>query len=121
MGAQFEFLKVEDASKHFTRVNNVETTFTGRRHNHPGGAYGFRIERGGKVLVICTYVEHGEEIDPQVVELSRGADLLVHDAQYTAEEIRTHRGWGHSSFDQAVQVAGMEGGESLAVKHVDPD
>jgi len=109
MGAQFEFLKVEDASKHFTRVNNVETTFTGRRHNHPGGAYGFRIESKGKVLVICTDVEHGEEIDPQVVELSRGADLLVHDAQYTAEELRTHRGWGHSSFDQAMQVAEMAG------------
>jgi len=53
MGAQFEFLKVEDASEHFTAVNNVETIVTGRRHNHPGGAYGFRIERKGKVLVIC--------------------------------------------------------------------
>jgi ribonuclease BN (tRNA processing enzyme) len=61
-------------------------------------AYGFRIERNGKVLVICTDVEHGEEIDSRVVELSRGADLLVHDAQYTAEELRTHRGWGTQQF-----------------------
>jgi ribonuclease BN (tRNA processing enzyme) len=121
MGAQFEFLKVEDASKHFTRVNNVETTFTGRRHNHPGGAYGFRIESKGRVLVICTDVEHGEEIDPHVVELSRGADLLVHDAQYTAEELRTHRGWGHSSFDQAMQVAEMAGVKDLVMTHHDPE
>src|SRR5205085_4102314 len=83
--------------------------------------YGFRIERGGKVLVICTDVEHGEEIDPQVVELSRGADLLVHDAQYTAEELRTHGGWGHSSFDQAMQVAEMAGVKRLAMTHHDPE
>ena len=121
MGAQFEFLKVEDASKHFTGVNDVETKVTAQRHNHPGGAYGFRIERKGKVLVICTDVEHGEQIDPRVVELSRGADLLVHDAQYTAEELRTHRGWGHSSFDQAMQVAEMAGVKQLAMTHHDPE
>ena len=121
MGAQFEFMKVEDASKHFTGVNDVETKVTGQRHNHPGGAYGFRIERKGKVLVICTDVEHGEQIDPRVVELSRGADLLVHDAQYTAEELRTHRGWGHSSFDQAMQVAEMAGVKQLAMTHHDPE
>jgi phosphoribosyl 1,2-cyclic phosphodiesterase len=122
MGAQFEFLKVEDASKHFTGgVDNVETTVTSQRHNHPGGAYGCRIERKGKVLVICTDVEHGEQIDTRVVELSRGADLLVHDAQYTAEELRTHRGWGHSSFDQAMQVAEMAGVKHLVMTHHDPE
>jgi phosphoribosyl 1,2-cyclic phosphodiesterase len=132
MGAQFEFLKVEDvrvssslisvASKHFAGVvNDVETTVTSQRHNHPGGAYGFRIERLGKVLVICTDVEHGEEIDLKVVELSRGADLLVHDAQYTAEELLTHRGWGHSSFDQAMEVAEMAGVKHLAMTHHDPE
>jgi len=42
----------------------------------------------------------------------RGADLLVHDAQYTAEELETHRGWGHSSFDQAMPVAETAGGET---------
>ena len=122
MGAQFEFLKVEEASRHFAGVDSsVETIVTGQRHNHPGGAYGFRIERNGKVLVICTDVEHGEEIDSQVVELSRGADLLVHDAQYTDDELQTHRGWGHSSFDQAMQVAEMAGVKRLVMTHHDPE
>src|SRR5438477_5623037 len=122
MRAQFDFPKVEDASKHFAAGgNDVETKVTAQRHNHPGGPYGFRIERKGKVLVICTDVEHGEQIDPRVVELSRGADLLVHDAQYTAEELRTHRGWGHSSFDQAMQVAEMAGVKQLAMTHHDPE
>ena len=121
MGANFEFLQVTDASKHFTGINNVETVVTAQRHNHPGGAYSFRVERKGQVLVICTDVEHGEQIDPRLVELARGADLLVHDAQYTAEELQKRRGWGHSSFDQAMDLAEMAGVKHLALTHHDPD
>jgi hypothetical protein len=89
----------------------VETVVTAQRHNHPGGAYSFRIERNGKVLVVCT---DGEQIDPRLVDLARDADLLVHDAQYTAEELQKRRGWGHSSFDQAIQLAEMAGVKRLA-------
>src|SRR5262249_59730392 len=63
--------------------------------------------------------EHGEQIDPQLVESARGADLLVHDAQYTAEELQKRRGWGHSSFDQAMQFAEMAGVKRLALTHHD--
>jgi len=121
MGANFEFLQIADASKHFTAINNVQTMVTAQRYNHPGGAYSFRIERGGKVLVICTDVEHGENVDLRLVELARGADLLVHEAQYTAEELLKRRGWGHSSYDQAMQVAEMAGVKRLAITHHDPE
>ena len=66
-------------------------------------------------------VEHGKQIDARLVELARGADLLVHDAQYTAEELQKRRGWGHSSFDQAMQLAEMAGVKQLALTHHDPD
>ena len=121
MGADFEFLQIANASKHFTGINNVQTKVTAQRHNHPGGAYSFRIERNGQVLVICTDVEHGEEIDLRLVELARGADLLVHEAQFTTEELQKRRGWGHSSFDQAMQVAEMAGVKRLAITHHDPE
>jgi phosphoribosyl 1,2-cyclic phosphodiesterase len=121
MGATFEFLQIANASSHFATYSEVPTIVTAQRHNHPGGAYSFRIERNGKVLVICTDVEHGEDIDLRLVELARGADLLVHDAQYTAEELQNRRGWGHSSFDQAMQVAEMAGVKRLALTHHDPD
>jgi phosphoribosyl 1,2-cyclic phosphodiesterase len=121
MGANFEFLQIRDASRHFSAANNVATVVTALRHNHPGGAYTFRIERNGKVLVVCTDVEHQEQMDPQLVELARGADLLVHDAQFTPEELRNRRGWGHSSYDQAMQFAEMAGAKRLALTHHDPD
>ena len=45
----------------------------------------------------------------------------MHDAQYTAEELLNRRGWGHSSFDQAMQVAEMAGAKRLALTHHDPE
>ena len=121
MGASFEFLHIDKASEHFTGVNNTITTVIANRHNHPGGAYGYRVERAGKVLVFCTDIEHGDTIDQNVVELARAADLLVHEAQYTTEELKTKKGWGHSSYDQVLQVAEMAGVQRLVITHHDPD
>ncbi|QIF02668.1 MBL fold metallo-hydrolase [Roseimicrobium sp. ORNL1] len=121
MGADFQFVQLEKATEHFGVTSNAATKITSQKLNHPGGAYAFRIERQGKVLVICTDVEHGDQIDPNVVALAKGADLLVHEAQYTAEELASRRGWGHSSYDQALQVAEMAGVKRLAMTHHDPD
>ena len=121
MGAEFEFLAISQASEHFTGVNGVQTKVTTREQNHPGGANSFRIERDGKVLVICTDVEHLEVMDPELVELARGADVLVHDAQFTAEEMAKRRGWGHSSYDQAMKFAELAGVKRLVLTHHDPE
>ena len=91
------------------------------KHNHPGGAYSYRFTEGGKAFVYCTDIEHGNEIDPSVVELSRDADLLIHDAQYTPDELKQKKGWGHSSWEQAVQVAEQAEVKRLALFHHDPE
>ena len=87
MGATFAFH--EPAGR---RVRRGPTRVTSYRHNHPGGAFTYRIESQGKVLVFCTDIEHGDGIDPNIVELARGADLLIHDAQYTPDELRHKKG-----------------------------
>jgi len=119
MGARFEFNLSDNDTEVFKLVKDIKVT--ANRHNHPGGAFGYRIERNNKVLVICTDVEHGEKIDMNVVELSKGADLLIHEAQYTSEELKTKKGWGHSSYEQAIQVAEMADVKRLAITHHDPD
>ena len=121
MGASFRFVQLEKATEHFKSLNEEATIITSQKLNHPGGCYGLRIERSGKVLVICTDVEHGDQIDPLVVKLAQGADLLVHDAQYTSEELPQRRGWGHSSYDQAMQVAEMAAVKRVAMTHHDPE
>lgn len=116
MGADFTFLSYNFPTEMFN-----ETKVTAIRHNHPGGAYSYRLERAGRVAVISTDIEHGEKIDQNIVELAKGADLLIHDAQYTSEELIRYKGWGHSSYEQALQVAEMAGVKLLALTHHDPD
>ena len=91
------------------------------KHSHPGDAYGYRITEGATSLVYCTDVEHVSGIDPMVVALARGADLLIHDAQYTPEELKSKKGWGHSSWEQAAEVAIQAGVRRLALFHHDPE
>lgn len=90
--------------------------------NHPGGSCGFRVSHDDKVFVYMTDNEltDGEHWD-KCVGYCRDADLLIHDAQYTAEELPTKRGWGHSSIYQVTQLAMESGVKRLALFHHDPD
>lgn len=116
MGANLSFHQSE--KDWFLNENTMVMTM---EHNHPGGAYGYRIEQEGKTLVFCTDIEHGEEIDPRVVAFAYKADLLIHDAQYTPEELKNRKGWGHSSWEQALQVAKLADVKLVALTHHDPD
>ena len=89
--------------------------------NHPGGSIGYRIEADGRTVVACTDLEHGDSINEEIVEFARDADLLIHEAQYTDEELLNHKGWGHSSFNQAIEVAERANVKMLAMTHHDPD
>jgi ribonuclease BN (tRNA processing enzyme) len=64
------------------------------KQNHPGDSYGYRLEDNDKVVVICTDIEHGNSVLPEIVEFCKDADLLVHEGQYTSKELESHRGWG---------------------------
>lgn len=117
MGANFTFWQPD-----FTKYNHPKgIEIVASRHEHPGYSYGYRITEDDKSLVYCTDVEHFNEIDSTVIELSRNADLLIHDAQYTAEELAAKRGWGHSSWVQAVEVAERAKVKKLALFHHDPE
>ncbi|MFH1724984.1 MAG: MBL fold metallo-hydrolase [Elusimicrobiota bacterium] len=117
MGAEFDFMQ-PDASDY---TGPLGDNWRLRKHNHPGGAYSYRFEADGKAFVFCTDIEHGERLDERIVELAEGADILIHDGQYTPEELEGKRGWGHSSWVQAVEVAERAGVKRLAVTHHDPD
>ena len=117
MGAQLEFEKFEanvlvGEKGAIVRVADVQ---------HPGGCIGIRFEFNKKSVVFCTDVEHPYVIDENVVNLSINADVLIHEAQYTDEELVNHRGWGHSSYSQAIEVAERCNVKQLIITHHDPD
>ncbi len=117
MGAEFRFIVLGSRAAEHSQGLTVQAC----KHNHPGGANSFRIERNGKVLVFCTDIEHGPELDPNIIELARGADVLIHEAQYTDKELPHRQGWGHSSYGQAIEVARQASARHLIMTHHDPD
>ena len=117
MGAHFEFFNYgDDETIYGAHVKSIP-----QYHKYPGGSYGFRLDDEGVSLVICTDIEHINGIDKNIVEFARNADLLIHDGQYTAEEFRKFKGWGHSTWEQAVEVAIQANVKKLIITHHDPD
>jgi phosphoribosyl 1,2-cyclic phosphodiesterase len=84
--------------------------------HHPQGVTGYRIQLGDTVVVVATDHESGdEEADARLVEAARGANLLIHDAQYLESEYAEHEGWGHSTWRRAIEAAERAGVERLLI------
>lgn len=99
--------------------------------NHPIVTFGYRIEEGERALVFATDNElapasvpgDGDLLSPSrdaLVSWCRGAELLVHDAQYSREEYEAHVGWGHTSYGEALALAADAQAGRLAFFHHDP-
>lgn len=95
---------------------------------HPGPTVGFRVSNGRSVF---TYIpDHEPALGSNELlaekkwlsgfDLIADADLLLHDAQYTAHEYKIKQGWGHSSMDDAVKLASLGGVKHLLLAHHDP-
>lgn len=91
--------------------------------NHPDGALGWRFYfPNGKSLV---HVTDNEPVTGnrrlKFIEWMNGADVLVHDAQYSREDYKRHRGWGHSPLSYSVELALAAHVKRLFLFHFDPD
>lgn len=97
---------------------------------HPGGALGYRFSAPGSSHALV-YVSDNEVGAPekyanapdwrgQFLEFVHGATVLVHDTMYTTEEYDHHRGWGHSTYRDAVEVALEAEVGTLVLFHHEP-
>jgi ribonuclease BN (tRNA processing enzyme) len=90
---------------------------------HCGPTVGFRVDWDG---VRVTYISDHQAplaldtVADSVLELADGADLLIHDAQYTRAEFAEKAHWGHCTIDYAVRVAREAGVGRLVLFHHDP-
>jgi phosphoribosyl 1,2-cyclic phosphodiesterase len=100
-----------------------EVSVTARLTNsHPlDGAVIYRIEYAGRVVVFATDVEWKEQFDPEFITFMEGADMLIHDAQYTADEYQhAKEGFGHSTIHMATEVAQAARVGKLILFHHEP-
>jgi phosphoribosyl 1,2-cyclic phosphodiesterase len=95
---------------------------------HPGPTVGYRFEEHGRVFAFMPDHEPaalGDFVNesPDWIDgfaIAENADVLMHDAQYTGDEYDTRRGWGHSSYADAVAYAQVTGAKKLLMFHHDP-
>jgi len=143
LAAKIEYFNLKEGSQDLGGGLWLTTKYL----NHPILVLGYRFEYRGKVF--CTAydtepfcnvfdvspddpsydeeaVKEGamaaQEENDKVVSFFQGADILIHDSQYTHKEyISSRLGWGHSSFEHAVNVAHKAGVKKLLLFHHDPD
>jgi len=91
--------------------------------SHPDGSVAYRVSHDDRHLVFATDHEHGvEAVDRALVAFARGADYLIYDATYMQAEYETLRkGWGHSTWYAAVQVAQKAEARHLILFHHHPE
>ncbi len=108
-----------------------EVTITTHYLNHPTLTLAYRLQTDGATIVYCCDHEpHAAELasgtgpvagqDRRYAEFIEGADLVIHDAQYTARDFPAKLGWGHSSVEYAVRICEEARVARLVLTHHDP-
>ena len=103
-------------------IIDKNTKITNSLHTHPNSAFSISIFAYDKKITYITDCEHPKDkVSRNVVEFSQNSDILIHDAQYTPEDLKEHIGWGHSSWKNAVDVAIASNAKKLILFHYSPD
>lgn len=96
--------------------------------SHPqNGTLFYKIteHRTGKKIIYATDTEPYKGGDFNLIKFSEGADILIHDSQFTEEQYYSKgfivQGFGHSNYKSAVEVAYKAGVKTLVLTHFDPD
>ena len=122
-------LRYHNLSEGTFRIGDI--TVRTRYLNHPALTLAYRIEADGVAIVhACDHEPHNRTLalgegpiegqDLCHAEFLRGADLVIHDAQYTAAEYQPKIGWGHSTHEYATRLGAAMGVKRLALSHHDP-
>ena len=142
LAARIEYAQIKETSMDLGDGLWVTTKYL----NHPILCLGYRFEYKGKSIVTAydnepfrnlfptdpddpSYDEdtarEGEEAaideNKKILQFFQDADILIHDTQYTAAEYEKHLGWGHSSFEHAINCAIESNVKKLVFFHHDPN
>ena len=94
--------------------------------SHPNRGRGYKFIEDGKTFVFLTdneldFIHPGGLSFTDYQEFSSGADLLVHDAEYTKEEYEFTKQWGHSIYTTALKLAINAEVKELGLFHLNQD
>jgi len=121
MQAQFDFSVGPPQTWQIGRATVIPVPIS-----HPNNGYGFKIVEDGVVFVFIPdneldYTHEGGLPREDYIQFCQGADLLMHDAQYTDDEYQAKKGWGHTSFTAVLQMSLQAEVKRFGLFHHDPD
>ena len=120
--AKINFIEMPKSSNELALAEVNKTNIYYSIHPHPNGTNSFRVETDNKKIVYITDCEHPEgKLNENVVKIADEADILIHDSHYTIRDLKTYKGWGHSSWKQAVDVAIVSKSKRLILFHYAPN
>jgi phosphoribosyl 1,2-cyclic phosphodiesterase len=133
-------LNIEERSETSFSIGPIEIrTFFA---NHPGVCVGYRLDtRNGSIVFLpdnephsrlrmapsqddaqsLEVLEYAQKQDENLIEFIKDADVVIMDAQYDADEYKSHIGWGHGCVDDVVALAVIANVKKLFLFHHDPD
>jgi len=117
---QIKFHEVEP--KQVIQIED-DITVTPFRLTHPNAALGYllRIQKV-RIAYVSDHEHEAGRLSQDVLEMVRGAEVLIHDAQYSREELAGgKRRWGHSAWEDVVDLALESQVKHLFLFHHDPD
>ncbi len=93
---------------------------------HPkNGCLCIKVSYKDKTLVYATDKECYVGSDKKFIEFAYGCDLLIHDSQYTHQDyispVMPRQGYGHSTFNMAIETAKLAKAKKLYFFHYDPN
>jgi ribonuclease BN (tRNA processing enzyme) len=94
--------------------------------SHPNGGSGYKFTEDEKSFVFLTdnelgYVHPGGCESEEYMKFSTGADLLIHDGEFTPAEYETQVEWGHSTYVDALELAIEADVKQLGLFHHNQD
>ena len=92
--------------------------------NHPNYTLGLKFSEGKNRFVFLTdnelFAQNGITSYKKFVEFIKDANFVIHDAAYTEEVYQNRLGWGHSTYQQVMQLSVDSGVDHVIFTHHDP-
>jgi len=120
--AKINFIEMPKSSNEQKSITVNKTNIYYSIHPHPNGTNSFKVETDNKKIVYITDCEHPEgSLNENVVNIATECDFLIHDSHFTIQDLSLHKGWGHSSWKQCVDVAITSRAKQLCLFHFSPN
>jgi len=139
LAAKIEYNQIKETTLDLGGGLHITSKFL----NHPIFCFGYRVNYQGKSIATVydhepfynLFKDHADEMDKETViegetaaseenerirQFIKSADIVIHDAQYTKEEYVKHSGWGHCSYDHAIETVSGADVKTLVLFHHEP-